>query len=37
METNLWLPKVRGRWGGANQKYEINRYKLLDIKINNKG
>ena len=36
-KTNLWLPKWRGREGGTNQEYRINRYKLLYIKqISNK-
>ena len=30
--TNLWLPKGKG---GINQEFEINRYTLLYIKIDN--
>ena len=36
-KTNFWLPKERGKGGGTNLRYGINRYKLLYIKqISNK-
>ena len=31
-KTNLWLPKGRGKGGGTDPGYGINRYKLLCIK-----
>ena len=32
-QTNLWLPKGKGGWGGINQQeFGISRYKLLNIK-----